>query len=128
MKLQLRDPEKRAQRGKPLANLFTKDGGYTLYEHGISQIGRRGEFIAFGDHHIDIRCETAGEIHSRFTATRIVLLGVFALAFKKHKDGRAAFVTVTVDYEPRWISEVAPDKTGKALEFAKKVERQRAAG
>jgi hypothetical protein len=123
VKLQLRDPDKLAARGKPKANLFTKTGGVTLYEKGIAQL--RGEFVAFADHHIDVRYETAGDIHRRFTATRIALVGVFALAFKKAKDDRTAFVTVSVDYEPWFVDEIAPDKAGKVLAFAKRVEAAR---
>lgn len=118
MKLQLRDPEKLAVRGKPLMNGFTKDGGFTLYEKGVATIGRHGEFVAFADHHVDIRVETAGDFYRRITATRMVLTGLFALAWQKKKDNRSAFVTVDVDYEPRWVQELDPQKQGKMLEFA----------
>jgi hypothetical protein len=38
--------------------------------------------------------ETDGAVVERFTATRIVLLGVFALAFKKKKDKRGLYLLV----------------------------------
>lgn len=38
--------------------------------------------------------ETAGEVESRFTATRLLALGVFALAFKKKKDNRELWLTI----------------------------------
>lgn len=38
---------------------------------------------------------TEGEIKERFTATRILLVGVFALAFKKKTSDKDVFLTVT---------------------------------
>jgi hypothetical protein len=118
VKLQLRDPEKLERRGKPLATLGTKTG-LILYEKGIEEI--RGDWQPFDGHYVEVRYETAGDLSRRFTATRIALVGVFALAWKKTKDKRTAFVTVEVDGQPLWIHEIAPDKAGKALAFAKKV-------
>jgi predicted nucleic acid-binding Zn-ribbon protein len=40
---------------------------------------------------------TEGEIRSRFTATRILTLGVFALAFKKKTSDKDLFLTVDGD-------------------------------
>lgn len=122
MKLQLRDPAKAAVRGNPKGvPFFTKTGGYQLYERGIAEIGRHGEFVPFADHRVDVRVETIGELSSRVTATRLLAVGVFALALRKKKDSRAAFLTVSVDGEPRWIGEVAGDKAGKAFAFAARV-------
>ena len=42
----------------------------------------------------EARVETAGEVSDRFTATRLALLGPFALAFKKKKDNRELYLTV----------------------------------
>lgn len=38
---------------------------------------------------------TTGAVSSRFTLTRFLLLGPFALAFKKSKDNRTVWLTVT---------------------------------
>jgi hypothetical protein len=39
--------------------------------------------------------ETTGQIRSRYTLTRFLLLGPFALAFKKKIDERKTYVTLT---------------------------------
>ena len=111
-------------RGKIIAVLGTKDrtGGFTLYANGLQEL-RGGEWQPFDGHYVTVRYETAGDLHRRFTATRIALVGVFALAFRKTKDDRTAFVTVDVDGQPRWAHEINPKKAGKALAFAKRVEQ-----
>lgn len=38
--------------------------------------------------------DTAGQIEARFTATRLALMGPFALAFKKKKDKRELFLVI----------------------------------
>lgn len=42
----------------------------------------------------DIRIETQHEIERRYTATRLVLLGPLALAFKKKKDIKHKYLTI----------------------------------
>ena len=39
--------------------------------------------------------ESVGELQKRITATRMVLTGPFALAFKKKRDDRQIFLTIT---------------------------------
>ena len=56
--------------------------------------------------------ETDGEVVARFTATRIVLLGVFALAFKKKKDKRGLFLMVDGPTYA-FVAEIDPDKDAK---------------
>lgn len=63
------------------------------------------------------RVETAGEIESRFTATRLALLGPFALAFKKKKDKRELYLTVEGP-EFAWVIEVQPELGASARKFA----------
>jgi hypothetical protein len=41
--------------------------------------------------------QTEGEIRDRFTATRIVALGVFALAFKKKTSDKDVFLVIEGD-------------------------------
>ena len=53
--------------------------------------------------------ETDGAVVERFTATRILLLGVFALAFKKKKDKRGLYLLVDgPDYA--FVAELDPKK------------------
>jgi hypothetical protein len=123
--------ERKHREGKQLGYLWTKDGGLILHEHGLKTLktfGHPSEWQEFADHDIAVRYESAGDLHRRITATRIVLTGVFALAFKKKKDDRTAFVTVDVDGQPRWVQEIDPNKAGKALAFAKKAQQQAATG
>ena len=113
-------PEKAARQGKLVKQILTKDGGFAVYEKGIEKLGRTREWRSFADHKVEVQVESAGDLSSRVTATRLLATGVFALALKKKKDTRSAFLTVTVDGEPTWISEIAPDKAGNALVFAEK--------
>jgi hypothetical protein len=41
-----------------------------------------------------IRVETSGSVNRRVTATRVLALGVFAVAAKKRQDDRQVFLTV----------------------------------
>lgn len=50
------------------------------------------------------RLESETEIRSRYTATRIALLGVFALAFKKNKNISHKYLTIECDYKGVSIS------------------------
>ncbi len=57
---------------------------------------------------VSARVETDGEVVRRYTATRILFTGVFALAIKKKKDNRELFVVIegqdfafVVDCEPK---------------------------
>ena len=53
--------------------------------------------------------ETDGDVVARFTATRILFLGVFALAFKKKKDKRGLYLMVEgPDYA--FVAELNPKK------------------
>lgn len=62
----------------------------------IINIGK-GAPIGFGD--IDsIHFETAEQINRRITATRLVLLGPFALAFKKKKMDKQKYLTIDFNF------------------------------
>lgn len=61
--------------------------------------------------------DTAGEIDKRITATRLVLTGPFALAFRKKKDKRELYLTIEGDGFG-WVVEVNPKEGKKAREFA----------
>lgn len=63
------------------------------------------------------RVETSGDIQRRITATRLVLTGPFALAFRKKKDHRTLYLTI----EGRgWsiVREVKPKEEGNARRLA----------
>ena len=63
------------------------------------------------------RVETAGEVSQRFTATRLALLGPFALAFRNKKDNRELYLTVE---GPGYgfVIEINPKKGIEARQFA----------
>ncbi len=63
------------------------------------------------------KVESAGEIESRFTATRLVLMGPFALAFKKKKDKRELYLTVEGNGFA-FVAPVPPKKHTEARQFA----------
>jgi hypothetical protein len=64
--------------------------------------------------------ETAGDIERRITATRLVLTGPFALAFRKKKDHRELYLTVE---GPGYgfVVQVDPKKSADARQFAARV-------
>lgn len=59
---------------------------------------------------------------SRVTATRIALLGIFALAFKKKKGGEKYLIIDGPDFE--WTATVPYKKIDAAIKFASKVNNQ----
>jgi hypothetical protein len=63
--------------------------------------------------------ETAGLITRRITATRILALGVFALAFLKKRDSRELFLTIE---GPTFqiLAELPPKEATRAREWAVK--------
>jgi hypothetical protein len=79
-----------------------------------------------GEHPLtpDVRAtvETAGDIERRVTATRLLTIGIFALAAKKKKDNRELYLTVEGD---TFISvrEINPKKGSEARQFAAMVNR-----
>lgn len=58
--------------------------------------------------------ETAGQLRSRYTMTRIATLGIFALAAKKKRDERQLFLTVEGD-GVAFVFEVAADPRNQTL-------------
>lgn len=64
--------------------------------------------------------ETEGEITSRFTATRILAVGVFALAFKKKKDKREVFMVVESGDTVIVSDPISPKKRDDARKWARK--------
>lgn len=65
------------------------------------------------------RLETSGDIEQRFTATRLAVMGPFALAFKKKNDKRTLYLTVEGDGFG-YLVEVKPKKEKAARAFVAK--------
>lgn len=64
--------------------------------------------------------DTAGNINRRVTATRLVAVGVFALALKKKQDDREVFLLIDgPDFQ--WVVDVDPKKAAEARKFAARV-------
>lgn len=66
------------------------------------------------------RVETAGDLHRRITATRLVLTGVFALALTKKRDTRELYLTVEGEGYAFAVA-VKPSKGKEARAFAAKL-------
>lgn len=64
--------------------------------------------------------ETVGEVRRRVTATRVVAVGVFALALKKKKDDRELFLTVEGE---GWsiVADVNPNSQMAARQVAARI-------
>lgn len=91
------------------------DFGVTFSKGTISYKRTKGP--VFG---VQARVSTAGQINERFTATRLALMGPFALAFKKKKDLRQLYLVVEGDGFG-FLVEIDPDKRVKAEQFAMKI-------
>jgi hypothetical protein len=73
-----------------------------------------------------VTVDAAGEIDKRITATRLVLTGPFALAFRKKKDRRELYLMVEGE-GGAFVVEVDPKKGGDARRFAARVNTMAAA-
>jgi hypothetical protein len=62
----------------------------------------------------------AGDIERRITASRLLLTGPFALAFRKKKDHREVYLTVE-GQGFAFVVEIDPKKGGDARKFAAKI-------
>ena len=84
---------------------------------GTVKLGREGGSVAGAV----ARVETAGErFEGRFTATRLALIGPFALAFKKKKDHRELYLSVEGPGYA-FVVKLDPDDGAKARGFAARV-------
>jgi len=98
-------------KGRKFAGILLKDGHVT---------SRHGGGPVAGAH---ARVDTAGDLSSRITASRLILTGPLALGLRKKKDTRELYLII----EGRgWaISESVPPYQGKqAREFAAKINGQ----
>lgn len=66
---------------------------------------------------ITVRVETSGDVERRITASRMVLMGPLALAFRKKKDHRTLYFSVEGP-GVGWLAEVDPKDETKVRKFA----------
>ena len=90
-------------------------GNVTLRKYRIQKLdGFKKE-----EHPLDgvtVRVESGSEIDSRITATRLIALGVFALAAKKKTGGEAYLTIEGTDF--MWVIDVDRKKKPDAIKFA----------
>lgn len=76
---------------------YTKDivGSINLHEKRIEFSSAFGDKkFSFPNDKVEVRSETQQEIERRITATRILLVGIFALAFRKKRAHKHGFLTI----------------------------------
>ena len=66
-----------------------------------------------------IELDEGSALESRFTATRLLLVGVFALAFKKKKGGEKFLLIFNDNFQ--WLDEVPRKKISDATKFMHQV-------
>lgn len=105
----------KAKIGKQVAYLNVSPVIFTLYENGFiqRQEGLKSEVHSLDD--VVVELDEGSALESRFTATRIFLVGVFALAFKKKKGGEKFLLIFGEDFQ--WLDEVSRKKIGDATQF-----------
>ena len=86
---------------------------YVTKEEGIGGVKALGDVSA-------VRVETGDELQSRVTVTRVLLIGIFALAAKK-KSGGEKYLTVEGD-DFVWAMEVPRKNAKDAIKFAARVD------
>lgn len=107
----------------PLGMFAGSDGSFTLRKDRIEhKAGFKTETVPLSEV-TGVHLESGSELESRITATRLVALGVFALAVKKKKGGEK-FLTIESP-ETYWVVEVPRKKISEAMKFVGKVEGQR---
>lgn len=110
------------ERLKRLADAVpTKMGNTSLYE-GKGEIWFRTLTQKSGGSLAGVRAtvDTAGQIESRMTVTRMAALGPFALALKKKKDRRELYLLVEGP-EYSFVDEMDPKDGAKARKFAARI-------
>lgn len=82
------------------------------------RVEHKGKSLPLAGAHATV--DSAGEIDKRITATRLVLTGPFALAFRKKKDKRELYLMIEGDGDA-FVVEVDPKKGAEARKFAAKL-------
>jgi hypothetical protein len=88
---------------------------YGVQINGDGTITNRGQTVPMAG--ANARVESAGQIQSRITATRLVTTGVFAFAFKKKNDDRELYLTIEGPGFG-WVVSVSPNVGMQARQFA----------
>lgn len=101
----------------PRAVFVGEDGKLTLYRDRIEYkpSGFGGKESLPLSEVVDVSLDDGTALESRFTATRLVLVGVFALAWKKKKGGEKWIAVVGGD--SYWLVEVKRKKIKAAMKF-----------
>lgn len=109
---------------RPISFFFSaKDGALRLYPDRLEKKGGGSvETLPLGQLE-GVRLEDGEELSSRVTMTRLVTLGVFALAAKK-KTGGEKFLTIESP-DIFWTIEVPRKNIGAAQRFIGDIEKQR---
>jgi hypothetical protein len=102
-------------RGRKLASF----GGVTLYEQWIDA-GKEGSGSVAG---AKATVDTAGALNRRMTATRLVLTGPLALAWRKKKDDRELYLLIESASFAASVP-VEPKKGKEARSFAARITTQ----
>lgn len=115
--------EKLSKYGKVIQFMFSEDMSCTLFlrENGMeftSQKDKEECGAALWSEITSISLEDGEELQSRVTATRLLMLGVFAFAAKK-KSGGSKFITVEGE-DFLWALEVGRKKASDAQKFVMK--------
>lgn len=98
-------PAKRKWTEAPSAQFKGRDGVVRLYRDGVDHVQGLKTTTVPLETITDATVEDGADLESRITATRLVLVGVFALAWRKRKGGEKflllessdASILVTVD-------------------------------
>lgn len=90
-------PAKRKWSTLPKATLRGKGGEFQLYPDSVDHLdGLRKTTIKLADVEA-VTIEDGAALEARITATRLVLIGVFALAFRKRKGGEQYLTIESTD-------------------------------
>lgn len=92
---------------------------FVLRDNSIQKTRGEDAGIYSLEEFVNASVETGEELQKRFTATRILLIGVFALAFKKKTAG-SFFLAIEGDTFT-WLEEVEYKDKAKAMKFANEV-------
>lgn len=108
--------------GARVASFKGDDGTrIVLYEHAV-ECGGMVRPVAG----VKVDVESGSALKSRITATRLLLLGPFALAFKKSKGGERYLTLEGSDFA--WMAKVEDKHVGRAMDFVSQVRNAAARG
>lgn len=92
---------------------------FVLRDNSIQKTKGEDAGIYSLEEFVNASVETGEELQKRYTATRILAIGVFALAFKK-KTGGSFFLAIEGD-SFTWLEEIPYKDKAKAMKFANDV-------